>query len=225
MVFGLISCNSNDNATSGMTSLQVKLTDAPALYDAINLNVQGVAIVMDNETQEQVIKFDHAGMYNILDFNPVNGKTLLLADKDIPAGIISQIRLILGEEGNTLVKDGKTYALTTPSASKSGLKLNLLKELLAGMLYNFTLDFDAAHSIVYTGNGKYILKPVIRLLTDAQGGKIEGYVKPIEAKAFVESTIGDKVATAIPTTDGKYTLAGLEPGNWNVRFVPDTTTN
>jgi hypothetical protein len=39
-------------------------------------------------------------------------------------------------------------------------------------------------SIVETGNGKYILKPVIKIYTEALSGSIQGVVQPVESKAM-----------------------------------------
>ncbi len=44
--------------------------------------------------------------------------------------------------------------MKTPSAQQSGLKLNVHEEFLQGVAYEYIIDFDAARSIVKTGNGQ-----------------------------------------------------------------------
>ncbi|MDP4263584.1 MAG: DUF4382 domain-containing protein [Bacteroidota bacterium] len=58
--------------------------------------------------------------------------------------------------------DSTTYPLTIPSGSESGLKIKLAKPLHA-TLDSLVIDFDAALSILQTGNGDYKLKPVLRI--------------------------------------------------------------
>jgi hypothetical protein len=66
-----------------------------------------------------------------------------------------------------------------------GIKLNVHQELSGGYTYTFWLDFDAAQSIHVTGNGKYMLKPVIRLYAETTSGSVEGSVFPLEALPLV----------------------------------------
>jgi hypothetical protein len=75
--------------------------------------------------------------------------------------VLKELRLILGP-GNSVMKDSVLYDLDTPSAQQSGLKIKIDKSL--GLAFDsLTVDFDAEKSIVETGNGKFILKPVIRV--------------------------------------------------------------
>ena len=86
--------------------------------------------------------------------------TLIGFDSIINVQTISQIRLLLGNN-NTIVDDGETYDLETPSAQTSGLKIQVHAELQPNNSYKVVLDFDSEESIIKTGNNKYKLKPVI----------------------------------------------------------------
>lgn len=155
------------------------------------------------------------GVYNLLDFR--NGLDTLLLRADIPAGKISQIRLILGTN-NSVVVDGKTESLNTPSAQQSGLKLNLKEEFEAGGSYDVWIDFDAGKSIVETGNGKFQLKPVIRAYSQLTDGRIKGYVQPVLAGIKVYATIGGETYSAIPAADGFYQFTGLPEGAYSITY-------
>jgi hypothetical protein len=157
---GLSSCKKD--STSGSTHVAVKLTDAPGAYDAVILSIKSVVIVTTKGEQTFTIG---SGPIDILHFRL--GKDTLLAAQDIPAGTIQQVRLVLNTTGNHVVINGISYDLTTPSGQTSGVKLNVHDNLTAGIDYTLMLDFDAAQSIVLTGNGKYILKPVIRAIPAA----------------------------------------------------------
>jgi len=58
----------------------------------------------------------------------VNGKDTLLVTDEIPSGMLSQIRLILGENNSVMV-DSIVYDIKTPSAQESGLKLNVHQDI------------------------------------------------------------------------------------------------
>ena len=161
----LFSCSdSEENAR-----LEIRLTDAPGDYEAVYVDIQGVEIHADEGNTSSGWKSLEVqeGRYNLLEFT--NGIDTLLATAVLPAGRISQIRLILGDD-NAVKIDGQEIGLTTPSAQHSGLKLNVHAELTEGITYKILLDFDAARSIVKTGSGAYNLKPVIRTVAEATSG-------------------------------------------------------
>jgi hypothetical protein len=95
---------------------------------------------------------------NLLDLQ--NGITMVLAQGDVPEGVLKEVRFILGND-NYVVVDGNVHPLETPSAEHSGLKIKIDKDL-DETLNTFTLDFDAALS-VQEQNGSYKLSPVIKL--------------------------------------------------------------
>ncbi len=219
------SCNDNNNDNSnGTTKLEVRLTDAPASYDAVNIDIQEIKInASDSENSGwQTLNVLKPGVYNLLDFR--NGVDTLLASQEVPAGKISQIRFVLGSN-NTVVKDGVSHLLATPLAQTSGLKLNLHTELVAGVTYRLWIDFDAARSIVEKGNGGYSLKPVLRAYTEATGGTIRGNVKPAEALPIVWAVLGQDSVMAQPDIAGDFLIPGLTPSaSWKIGFDANAAT-
>src|SRR5687768_3184429 len=165
------SCSDKDSAEKAR--LEVRLTDDPAAYDAVLIDIKDVQINVtgDDDKNWQSLAGVKAGIYNLLDL--VNDKDTLLVNADIPTGRLHQIRLVLGNN-NSIVLNGITTALETPSSMQSGLKLNVQHDVTGGILYKMVLDFDAARSIVAAGNGKFVLKPVIRTVLNAVGGSIKG---------------------------------------------------
>jgi len=213
----LISCQ-KENVNSGTTRLTFRLTDAPALYDEVNIDITGaVAIINDSAINLDV----NTGVYNLLDF--ANGKDTVIVDQEIPTGEISQIRLILGEN-NTIVIGTTSYALKTPSAQQSGLKLNVHESFVQGVGYEYILDFDAARSIVKTGNGKFILKPVIRVFTKAVSGGLEGVISPAKAKPLIYAISSqlDSLSAFADTVSGKFVFRGLNAGTYKLSVLPQS---
>lgn len=142
-----VSC-SDDSDSNETYTYKVRITDAPAPYDAVYIDVQGVEVKTSGgstftlDTQAQV--------YDLLELS--NGFSIEIASDEITEANVSQVRLILGND-NSVVIDGQTYPLSTPSAQQSGLKLNVHQTLLANVDNTLLLDFDAHQSIVNEGNG------------------------------------------------------------------------
>lgn len=106
-------------------------------------------------------------------------------------------------------------------AQQSGLKLNVKADLIAGVNYRLWIDFDAAKSIVQTGAGSYILKPVIRTFTQAESGAINGMVLPVAAKGwvFAIANVSDTVSsTPADLVTGAYILRDIPAGAYKVAF-------
>lgn len=205
-------CSKNDNKT---TQVQVRLTDAPADYDAIYIDVERVEIHSNEDGW--VTLNTQTGIYNLLDLT--NGKDTLIASNELPSGTISQIRLVLGPN-NTIVVDSVTHPLETPSAMQSGLKLQLHDELQPDVTYVITLDFDAARSIVETGNGNYQLKPVIRTIHEGIDGVIHGMIDPAASAPVVYAITGTDTFTTYADTSGFFLIRGLQPATYKVDFEP-----
>jgi hypothetical protein len=222
--FGLYSCDLNEEEKS--SSLQIWLTDAPGDFQEVNVDIKDVQIHYGEGEGEAGWKSINvnAGIYNLIELT--NGLETLLGNIEIPPGKISQIRLVLGNR-NTIRVNDQLYDLLTPSSEQSGLKIQVHETLTAGITYKVLLDFDAALSVVETGNGGYILKPVIRSMTEAQDGAIKGVVNPAAAHPaiFVVDNVNhaDTIASTFSDEAGNFLIRGLSAGNYHVAFVPDTT--
>jgi hypothetical protein len=229
----LAACNKSDSKdamTAGKATMSVYLTDGPGPYDAVKIDLRSIEVNSDSSDNGwKQLDVIHPGVYNL--FRLRNGLDTLIASGELPAGKISQIRLILGPN-NSVVLDGVSYPLETPSAQQSGIKLNINAELTAGVDYKIWTDFDGNRSIVRTGNNKFILKPVIRIYTKAVSGSVKGIVLPLDAKPWVYAIHGtDTVASAQPdSTNGNFLINGLSAGAYSIAIdgndnYNDTTYN
>lgn len=238
---GLVSCNDDDSdgSSSEMANLSIRMTDAPGDYDAVFIDVQGIEIQLEadndldatdddgTEGSEWVTVEDvNTGIYDLLELT--GGVSQLLADTEIEAGYVGQMRLILGPD-NTVVVDGETKALNTPSAQQSGLKSQLNQRLEGGENYAFLLDFDVEQSIVETGNGGYNLKPVIRLSAEANAGMVVGTtVVPAALSSDVQSLVvltGNGITvSAYTNNDGDFALNGVPAGTYDVKITPQISS-
>ena len=211
-----ISCTKGGLGTSRLT---LYLTDAPAAYDAVNIEILRIEIKSTNDFGDdswQVLRFNNPGIYNLLDY--CNGLDTLLSSTELPTGKLSQIRLMLGTN-NSIVVNGSTLELplSTPSMLQTGLKLNVHADLSEGQEYKLWIDFDAARSIVETGNGEYKLKPVLRTFSKKETGAIQGVIQPLAAEATVFAISGVDTLAAIPNNvTGHFLIRGLTPGKWKI---------
>ena len=218
--FSSCDSNSDDNGTAKM---QVRMTDAPGDYEEVNIDIQSVQVHKDGDDDEsEWITLDqiNPGVYNLLDF--ANGKDTLLASSTLPAGRISQIRLVLGNNNTLKLKTGEVKNLKTPSGQTSGVKLQINADLESDVTYVLLLDFDAAKSIVERGNGEYNLKPVVRTITQAVAGGIKGKVTPAEYKPgiYVISAANDTIG-GYANDAGDFLIKGVPAGTYTVKFYTE----
>lgn len=216
----LTACNKDDGSSSGTNNstskatVGVHLTDGPADYDAIFLDVEGVEV--NTESGGWIsLPLIRPGFYDILQYR--NGADTLLGRVELPVGRVTEMRLLLGDD-SYLLNDGQTYDLKVPSGQSSGLKVKMDETLAAGGAYDFWLDFDAGKSVHQTGNGKYMLKPVVRGYTTPGNGRIRGYVLPFAAATTVYAINGTDTFSAIPAPDGFYMFSGMPAGTYTVWY-------
>ena len=138
--------------------VQILLTDKPTDLDAVNVHIIGMQVKMNSEEAGWLDIQTKDTTVNLLDLQ--GGVTMVLAEDNIPEGILKEVRFILAED-NYVVSEGDTLSLKAPSATSSGLKVKIDKQLQP--THNtFTIDFDASLS-VKEENGYYMLDPVIKL--------------------------------------------------------------
>lgn len=209
-------CNDDDddNNDDMTAAYQVRLTDDPALYDHVNIDIQQVRV--HNETEGWMELDTDAGIYDLLIL--ANGEDTVIATGDLPPGLVSQIRFVLGSNNNIVV-NGESYPLTVPSGSTSGLKLNLHQELEAGLDYYVLIDFDASSSIIHTGNDQYKLKPVLHVIAEGIDGAISGELQPAamaQVYAINEGTMD--TSGTFTDADGYFLIQGLIAGDYTVEI-------
>ena len=207
------SCTKDKSADKA--HITVKMTDAPANYAAVMIDVQGVEITGTGGSA--VLLNTTAGIYNLLELS--NGINTLIATGDLNAGAVSQIRLILGTN-NSVTVGGIVFPLSTPSAMQSGLKLQVNQTFEAGVSYSILLDFDASQSIVMQGNNEYQLKPVIRTIDMAISGSIKGSITPIGTIATITATSNGVIYTSVTNANGMFLISGLPAGTYSIIVTP-----
>jgi hypothetical protein len=218
LVAAFTACHKNDSETPMTTNgtLKVRLTDAPAVYDSVKIEIVGVEVHSD-QTGWIAMNVPTPGIYDLLQYS--NGLDTLIATTTLPAGNVSQIRLLLGTN-NSVTKNGVTYPLTIPSGSESGLKLQIHQEIVGGVTTIILLDFDAGRSIVEQGNGSFHLKPVLRTVVQGIDGAIHGTIDPAFAAMAYAINGADTFTGSIALPSGEFLISGVPAGNYTVCIYP-----
>ncbi len=212
-VFG---CSDQSSPSSGQGQIKMTLVDAPASFEHVYISVSRVEVhkAGSDSTSGWVVINNNAATYDLLTLR--NGASAILGNNSLDAGHYSQIRLILGS-GCTVVANGTTYVLNIPSG---GIKLNHEFDILDGTLYELTLDFNVDHSIHQSGNGPYMMVPVIRLVPVVTSGTISGIVAPLSAASSVFAINGtDTVSTSADVSTGAFKLMALVQGTYTVKVL------
>ncbi|MBJ7880917.1 DUF4382 domain-containing protein [Gelidibacter salicanalis] len=226
ITFFSFGCSDDDaaNDAEGNAKVSIKLMDAPGDYEHVYIDIVDVMVKVndngDGEEGWQSLNAINTGVYDLLTLT--GGVNVLLVDDfEVLSGTLNQIRLILGDD-NTVVIDGETFPLKTPSAQQSGLKIKLNQTLLPNTAYTFLLDFDVDKSIVIAGNsGNINLKPVIRASAEATTGTISGSVLPLGVQTQISATNGVDVVTTYADANGNFLLLGLTAGSYTVTVTPN----
>ncbi|MFE3846338.1 DUF4382 domain-containing protein [Thermoplasmatota archaeon] len=150
---------------SGSGVLVLQITDAPS-----DLNISKALV---NISTVQVHKADFgvddndsdAGWFTIVSKSQTFDLIQLIDVKEVfdeeelSAGWYTQIRLVV--ERALVTIDGVEYNLSIPSKN---VKLISPFEIVANETTTLTLDFDVHESIHKTGNDKYIMNPMIKVI-------------------------------------------------------------
>ena len=226
----LSACGGGDTPTG---TLRLAMTDAPTCgFDRIDVTVQKVRVhpsssAADADAGWSEVVLSPPQRIDLLSLT--NGVLTELGQTTLPAGKYTQLRLVLAANdasnpfANSITPTGGAEtALTTPSATQSGLKMNVDIEVAANKLADFILDFDACKSFVKVGQSNtWILKPVITVLprlSDA-GSRVVGYVS---APLAVGSTMvsvqqnGVLVKSTPPDSAGKFVLYPVPAGTYDL---------
>ena len=185
----------SDEAATGVAgaragTLVVQLTDAPFPYDSVK-SVDVFLVRVDAKTtatdSAEAAKGagddgkDSGGWTTLAEpkakvdlLTLRDGKTTTLGQKSIPAGSYKGFRLIIDPaQSSVTLKNGTVLTATSepgikfPSADKSGIKVNLDRDVRVGAdsTSSMLIDFDVAESFVMRGpamkNG-LLFKPVIK---------------------------------------------------------------
>lgn len=173
----LAAAGCSDNQGPSTTSLSVKLTDAPAPFQAAVVTIAGVYL---QGSGGRTTLSSATTTVNLLDLQ--NATTDLVKNTDISAGTYTELRII-ATGGYIQLNDGSIYAsspsyvglpagaqvtgvLQLPSDAQTGIKVTLPNEALSitGTQKILLIDFDVSQSFGQAAgqSGRWVMTPVIK---------------------------------------------------------------
>lgn len=223
----------NGDSGTSMGTLHASLTDAPSCgYDAVHVTIDRVRVhqsasAADTDSGWSEVVLSPPKRVDLLTLT--NGVLEELGQTQLPTGTYTQLRLVLAPNdaanplANAVTPTGGTEtALTTPSGTQTGVKLNADVTVAADKIADVVLDFDACKSVVKRGNsGQYNLKPVVAVtpvLSDA-GLRVIGYVDPALALPTTNVSVqlaGVPAKATVPDATGKFVLYPVPAGNYDL---------
>ena len=226
-------CEGPDNSPKALVN--VLLVDAPAKWDSVVVEIQGVEIDFvqsgrQGETQKIWMPYEPAKKTINLS-RLVNGTSLPVSRKEFQLGQITAITLKLGTS-HALFQGDTRYPLTLPS-DITDYPQNLKVDLEAGISYDLVLDFDLEKSIRVTQASplKLEFNPTILAYTSIGRSELIGTVFPTDIKPAIYAISGKDSVSTHTTTSGAF-LFRLTPGRYTLyidpkdnRFASDTLFN
>lgn len=214
----VLSACGSDNDSEGALSLAV--TDAPVDgAEAVVVTFTGVELLGEDGGVRQSFTFDAPQSIDLLALQGDNNQFLIQGEV-VPVGVYEEVRLIVdtedascnnpsGEPASYITIDGVDYPLVVPSGGASGLKVKGPLTVAAGGSASYTVDFDLRQSIAERGaTGCYNLRPVLRVVDNAQVGTLAGTVDGallVDAACTSDPVTGEGAAVYV------FSAAGTTP--------------
>jgi len=178
----LNACGGSGSSSSSSTStLNLGITDSPVDgAQKVWIQFTGVEVKPMNGNPVD-FAFTPAKGFDLLGLSGGTTATFLNG-ATIPAGQYEWVRLMVDPAaGSSYIIDaqGSQHNLIIPSGAESGLKLIQGFTMPAGGVANFTVDFVLSKSIIAPPGQApdYMLKPVLRLVDNAQVGTLTGTIQ------------------------------------------------
>jgi hypothetical protein len=174
-----VACGDNNSPSApsaGMGTLSVRLTDSP-FSDAKAVLVTFSSVRAHRSDSEWTnVPFTDAAGARTCDLKKLQGPSDLLGTGPLPAGHYEQVRLVVQSAAlyfdNPSVGPACAPSIPTPAGATAPLeipsgevKLNRGFDLKEGAAMSMLLDFDGDKSIHQTGNGRYMMSPVIAVVS------------------------------------------------------------
>ncbi len=255
----IVGCGGGGSSSNDTGVMSLSITDAPPKLgeDVTEVNIAVIGIEYHHDSNWVNADDFVPQTFNLLELQ--NGNSLHLGDMILPAGYYTELRFILAApekeadvksnpDCNITFEDGTSVPLFVPSGGQSGYKAKGAFDITTDAKIEIMADFDVQKSIVVAGNsGKYLLKPVIRLIVTELSGDINGTVVDVEEYIHPKSLVvyayddtdtyeegdekedenGIRFLNAISSSDinmstGSFTLAFLEEGIYDLMIAQYT---
>ncbi|MFA6269073.1 MAG: DUF4382 domain-containing protein [archaeon] len=160
IIVGALSYNALMPTTTQQGRFVVTLTDAAVNLNGVSqINVTIDSVKVHNDANGWISLSSKQQTYDLLQLK-LQGSQVVIADLNIPATTYNQIEFNISKA--IVVDTNGTHEAKLPSGK---IRINLDQNLAKGLTNTISLDVLADESLHITGNGLYILAPVIHVQT------------------------------------------------------------
>lgn len=216
------SCEPAD--TDPKALVNVILIDAPAQWDSVFVEVEGVDIeiqVQGRESETQTFFLPYSLGDKVIEVSAlVAGQGLLLGRDELPIGKIISATFRIGDS-HSLFLDGDRYALPLANSGMTEIPLELEMEIEQGIAYDLILDFDLEKSIRVLSETPLTLEldPELSAVSGIGAGELKGTISPTTLRPALYAIIsGDSVSTHV-NSSGSFSFR-LPAGIYTVYVDP-----
>lgn len=222
LFFGLVmACE--DTSSDNKALINVLLIDAPGDFDEVWVEILGVELLpagsrgMENGDWVYLPYTPADKTVRLTDL--VGSQRLLLGRQEIPAGIVSRVRLLLGDT-HYFIKNGQQFPLQLANNSEGFLTVDLQANAAAGFALDIYIDFDVASSIQPGVSGSFVLEPALRAFTLEHTAEIRGIVQPSAARPYVYAMNEADTFATLTSSTGEFRFRGLPPTSYRILIHP-----
>lgn len=223
LIFPLIilSCKEFDDSPKALVN--ILLIDAPAQWDSVIVEIQGVELEFvpngrEGEVQRIFLPYEPAD--KLIDISQlVGGTSLPVARSEMQLGVITGMTLRLGPE-NALYLNEDRYGLALPEG-KTDYFLPISVDLEQGISYDLIIDFDLEKSIQVTDPDPLTLdfNPILSAFSGIGRGDLTGTTSPTSLRPVIFAVNEDESVSTHTNSSGNF-LFRLEPGSYDVFIDP-----
>lgn len=223
LIFPLIilSCKEFDDSPKALVN--ILLIDAPAQWDSVIVEIQGVELeFVPNGREGEVLRIflPYEPADKLIDISQLVGGTALpVARNEMQLGVITGVTLRLGPD-NALYLNENRYGLELPGG-KTDYFLPIAVDLEQGFSYDLILDFDLEKSIQVINPNPLSLNfnPTLTAYSGIGRGDLTGSTSPTDIRPVIFA-IQESDSSSTHTNSAGNFLFRLEPGTYDVFIDP-----
>jgi hypothetical protein len=213
----LLSCSGGDESPKALVN--ILLIDAPAKWDSVIVEIQGVELDFipdgrDGQIQKIFLPYE-PGDKEVDVSQLVGGVALPIARSQMQLGLISGITLKLGSS-NALYLDKKRYPLALPDGNTEYSR-PLSVDLKSGISYDLILDFDLEQSIQMKTASPFTFdfNPTIAAFSGIEREDVKGKISPATLRPAIYAIKATDTLTTQTNSAGNF-LFRLDPGRYTI---------
>ena len=230
---GMLACkkdnnpNNINNAGPEAGEFQVRMTDAPGDFEALDVEIVKVEAYLENEGW--ITLNNETQFVSVMELT--NGaETELASQSNVEAGAYTKVKLTFGSQ-NRLTTNAHGSLESEPISAEASLNFDLKyagpseiiieidEEVTAESGASVLLDFQVMQSIKKDAED-YILNPVITFIKNESTG-VKGKVEGSAQAAILITNGSDSLSTFIDA-EGNFLLRGIDEGMYDMILIPET---